>query len=91
MKEENSYYRTFSDKNFPYKVDIERHSMKPKIRMIYQKKYRNYVMYPFIVITHFQLKPSTHYRINLSPFTKDFRVWGAPIETNTIYLRVTLG
>ena len=21
------------------------------------------------------------YRINLSPFTKDFRVWGAPIET----------
>ena len=22
------------------------------------------------------------YRINLSPFTKDFRVWGAPIETN---------
>ena len=48
-------------------------------------------MYPFIVITHFLLKPSTHYRINLSPFTKDFRVWGAPIETNTIYLRVTLG
>jgi hypothetical protein len=29
-------------------------------------------------------------RINLSPFTKDFRVWGAPIETNIIYLRVFL-
>ena len=29
-------------------------------------------------------------RINLSPFTKDFRVWGAPIETKLIYLRVTL-
>jgi hypothetical protein len=29
-------------------------------------------------------------RINLSPFTKDFRVWGATIETNTIYLRVFL-
>ena len=26
------------------------------------------------------------YRINLSPFTKDFRVWGAPIETKPIYL-----
>ena len=30
-------------------------------------------------------------RINLSPFTKDFRVWGAPIETYPIYLRVTYG
>jgi len=29
------------------------------------------------------------YRINLSPFTKDFRVWGATIETNTIYLQAT--
>jgi hypothetical protein len=29
-------------------------------------------------------------RINLSPFTKDFRVWGAPIEINLIYLRVFL-
>jgi hypothetical protein len=29
-------------------------------------------------------------RINLSPFTKDFRVWGAPIETISIYLRVSL-
>ena len=31
-------------------------------------------------------------RINLSPFTKDFRVWGAPIETFlflTSHLRVT--
>ena len=31
-------------------------------------------------------------RINLSPFTKDFRVWGAPIETYLFlisYLRVT--
>ena len=51
----------------------------------------NHGMYPFIVIGYFILKPSTHYRINLSPFTKDFRVWGAPIETNKIYLRVTLG
>ena len=49
-------------------------------------------MYPFIVITHILLKPSTHYRINLSPFTKDFRVWGAPIETNLFlmsHFRVT--
>ena len=30
-------------------------------------------------------------RINLSPFTKDFRVWGTPIETLPISLRVTLG
>ena len=30
-------------------------------------------------------------RINLSPFTKDFRVWGTPIETLHISLRVTLG
>ncbi len=29
-------------------------------------------------------------RINLSPFTKDFRVWEAPIETISIYLRVFL-
>jgi hypothetical protein len=29
-------------------------------------------------------------RINLSPFTKDFRVGGALIETNSIYLRVFL-
>ena len=29
------------------------------------------------------------YRINLSPFTKDFRVWGATIETKSIYLRAT--
>ena len=32
------------------------------------------------------------YRINLSPFTKDFRVWGAPIETNLFlqsHFRVT--
>ena len=48
-------------------------------------------MYPFIVITHILLKPSTHYRINLSPFTKDFRVWGALIETNSIYLRPPSG
>ena len=38
---------------------------------------------------------STHalhtYRINLSPFTKDFRVWGAPIEIIGIYLRTVLG
>ena len=32
------------------------------------------------------LKSFTHPRINLSPFTKDFRVWGTPIETNYIYL-----
>lgn len=31
------------------------------------------------------------YRINLSPFTKDFRVWGALIETNPIYLRLPSG
>ena len=31
------------------------------------------------------------YRINLSPFTKDFRVWGAPIETKLIYLRLPTG
>ena len=30
-------------------------------------------------------------RINLSPFTKDFRVWGTTIETLHISLRVTLG
>ena len=30
-------------------------------------------------------------RINLSPFTKDFRVWGALIEKNRIYLRTVLG
>ena len=30
------------------------------------------------------------YRINLSPFTKDFRVWGATIETLTIYLTANL-
>lgn len=34
---------------------------------------------------------SLHPRINLSPFTKDFRVWGAPIETKSIYLRLPLG
>ena len=38
---------------------------------------------------------STHalhtYRINLSPFTKDFRVWGAPIENIWICLRTVLG
>ena len=27
---------------------------------------------------------STQTRINLSPFTKDFRVWGAPIEIKPI-------
>ena len=30
------------------------------------------------------------YRTNLSPFTKDFRVWGAPIETYPIYLKAAL-
>ena len=30
------------------------------------------------------------YRINLSPFTKDFRVWGALIENSTIYLRLSV-
>ena len=30
------------------------------------------------------------YRINLSPFTKDFRVWGAFIENSTIYLRLSV-
>ena len=38
---------------------------------------------------------STHalhtYRINLSPFTKDFRVWGALIENTRIYLRTVHG
>ena len=28
------------------------------------------------------------YRINLSPFTKDFRVWETPIETLPISLRL---
>ena len=28
------------------------------------------------------------YRTNLSPFTKDFRVWGAQIEISSIYLRL---
>ncbi len=28
-------------------------------------------------------------RINLSPFTKDFRVWGACIEIVTIFLKVS--
>jgi hypothetical protein len=28
-------------------------------------------------------------RINLSPFTKEFRVWGASIETISIYLKVS--
>ena len=32
---------------------------------------------------------SPQLRINLSPFTKDFRVWGATIETKSIYLRAT--
>ena len=31
------------------------------------------------------------YRINLSPFTKDFRVWETPIETLTISLRLPSG
>ena len=31
------------------------------------------------------------YRINLSPFTKDFRVWGASIETHPISHRPPLG
>ena len=30
------------------------------------------------------------YRINLSPFTKDFRVWGACIENSNIYLRLSV-
>ena len=29
------------------------------------------------------------YRINLSPFTKDFRVWGAIIENSPISLRLS--
>ena len=29
-------------------------------------------------------------RINLSPFTKDFRVWETPIETSSIYLRLSI-
>ena len=31
------------------------------------------------------------YRINLSPFTKDFRVWEAIIETKSIYLWLPVG
>ena len=31
------------------------------------------------------------YRINLSPFTKDFRVWGALIETILFILESSLG
>ena len=39
----------------------------------------------------FKLTQALHTdRINLSPFTKDFRVWGASIETISIYLRVSL-
>ena len=34
---------------------------------------------PFQMCRHTQALHT--YRINLSPFTKDFRVWGAPIET----------
>ena len=29
-------------------------------------------------------------QINLSPFTKDFRVWGAFIENSNIYLRLSV-
>ena len=29
-------------------------------------------------------------RINLLPFTKDFRVWGASIETEPFFLKATL-
>ena len=32
-----------------------------------------------------QLRSFIHSRTNLSPFTKDFRVWETPIETQTIY------
>ena len=32
-----------------------------------------------------QLKSFVHLRINLSPFTKDFRVRETPIENSTIY------
>ena len=32
-----------------------------------------------------QLKSFIHSRTNLSPFTKDFRVWETPIETSTIF------
>ena len=38
-----------------------------------------------------QLKSFTHSRINLSPFTKDFRVWETFIETVTISLWALFG
>ena len=37
------------------------------------------MLHPFHMLRHTQALHT--YRINLSPFTKDFRVWGAPIET----------
>jgi hypothetical protein len=44
-----------------------------------------------ILVVMMKLTQALHTeRINLSPFTKDFRVWGASIETNLIYLRVPL-
>ena len=45
--------------------------------------------YPKLFVWHPQALHT--YRINLSPFTKDFRVWGAPIETIKFVLELPSG
>jgi hypothetical protein len=40
----------------------------------------------FVAISQLKLTQVFHTsRINLSPFTKDFRVWGTPIEIHTYF------
>ena len=48
--------------------------------------------YKTFSVSWYQYPQALHtYRINLSPFTKDFRVWGAPIETNLFILELPSG
>ncbi len=54
--------------------------MAPRNIKYENKEERNYIL---------QITQALHTnRINLSPFTKDFRVWGVIFENNLIYLRV---
>ena len=56
------------------------------------KGHDNFYPFRFGSISHPTHTQALHtYRINLSPFTKDFRVWGAPIETYPISLTVAFG
>ena len=75
--------------NFYFSADLGQlylhHNPKTLLHLGTNRCYKSYLKSGFNMVLLFQMKRHTQalhtYRINLSPFTKDFRVWGAPIET----------